>query len=191
MFYKSMILVNYFFTMKTTIKSTFFALLFITIYASAGAQVVKPHTWNLSFGADAAFPENSFRKTHAQGLGITVKSEYVFDKHYSITFSTGFYTLAGRTNLLNPGGKAANGLPLKVGGRYYLGNFYLGGEAGYLNLSGFQSKSGFLYSFFLGDELITSKNGNSLDISARHEAWVTDVTRAFVGLRLAYEFRLR
>jgi len=170
----------------------FSILLFLCIvYTSVNAQVVKPHTWNLSIGADGLFPENNFRKTHSKGLGGTIKAEYVFDKHYSIIFSTGYYTLAGRTNILNPAGKAANGVPIKVGGRYYLGNFYLGGEAGYLNVSGFQFKNGFLYSFFVGDELLAGKHGNSIDISVRHEAWVTDKTRAFIGLRLAYEFRLK
>lgn len=155
------------------------------------SQVNNFHTWNLSIGADALFPENNFRKTHGQGLGITTKAEYLIAKHASIIFSTGIYRLNGKTNLLNPDGKAATTVPLKFGGRYYLGNFYIGGETGWLYQQGFKPNNGFLYSFFLGDELITNRNGNSLDISLRHEAWVTDATRAFVGIRLAYEFRLR
>lgn len=166
-------------------------LLFVFQAFISQAQVSKFHTWNLSLGADALFPENNFKKTHGQGFGITGKAEYLFAKHTSVTFSTGIYTLNGKTNLLNPDGKAATTIPLKIGGRYYLGNFYLGGEAGWLYQQGFMPNNGFLYSVFLGDELITQKNGNSLDISLRHEAWVTDETRAFVGLRLAYEFRLR
>lgn len=167
-------------------------LLFIILVSNTGfSQVNKFHTWNLSAGADALFPENNFKKTHGTGFGITGKAEYLFAKHTSVTFSTGIYSLNGKTNLLNPEGKSATTIPLKIGGRYYLGNFYIGGEAGWLYQQGFMPNNGFLYSFFLGDELITQKNGNSLDISLRHEAWVTDETRAFVGLRLAYEFRLR
>lgn len=167
------------------------ALLFVLHSATSHSQVNKFHTWNLSIGADALFPENNFKKTHGQGFGITGKAEYLFARHTSVIFSTGIYTLNGKTNLLNPAGKAATTVPVKIGGRYYLGNFYIGGETGWLYQQGFKPNNGFLYSFFLGDELITNKNGNSLDISLRHEAWVTDDTRAFVGLRLAYEFRLR
>ena len=166
-------------------------LLFIFQAFISQGQVNKFHTWNLSAGADALFPENNFKKTHGTGFGITGKAEYLFAKHTSVIFSTGIYTLNGKSNLLNPNGKAATTIPVKIGGRYYLGNFYIGGATGWLYQQGFKPNNGFLYSFFLGDELITNRNGNSLDISLRHEAWVTDETRAFVGLRLAYEFRLR
>lgn len=155
------------------------------------AQIAKLHSWNLSIGADLIYPENSFRKTHGWGYGATVKGEYVFAKHTSVTASVGAYRLSPKTNMLNPGGESVQSIPFKLGGRYYLGNFYLGGDAGLLLQGGFRKNEGLVYSFFLGDELVTGKNGNSLDISIRHEAWVTDITRAFVGLRLAYEFRLK
>lgn len=94
--------------------------------------------------------------------------------------------------MLNPDARTVLGIPVKAGLRYYLGNFYFGGDAGYLNQSGFESNNGFAYSFFIGDEIITNKkNKNSLDLSIRHEAWVTDRTRAFASIRLAYEFRVR
>lgn len=170
-----------------------FAAITLGCFISTGlfGQIGKIRTFNLSVGADVLYPENNFRKTHGWGYGATVKAEYVFAKHTSVTASTGLYSLAGKENILNPAGQNVLGIPLKLGGRYYLGNFYLGGDAGLLLQSGFKKNEGIAYSFFLGDELITGKNGNSLDISIRHEAWVTDQTRAFVGLRLAYEFRLK
>ncbi|MBL7748702.1 MAG: hypothetical protein JNM19_14795 [Chitinophagaceae bacterium] len=168
-----------------------FILASFLLSTSLSAQIGKMNTWNLSLGADVIYPENNFRKTHGWGYGATVKAEYVFAKHTSVTASTGFYSLAAKTNILNPGGETVFGVPVKVGGRYYIGNFYLGGDAGLMLQSGFKKNEGFVYSFFLGDELVTGKHGNSLDISIRHEAWVTDQARAFVGLRLAYEFRLK
>jgi hypothetical protein len=154
------------------------------------AQVNKPKTWNLSIGADALFPENNFKKTHGLGYGLSIKAEYLVAKHASVTISSGYYSLSSKTNMLNPNGDIAVGIPIKGGLRYYLGNFYIGGEFGWLNQFNFLPRDGFVYSFSLGDEIVTKKNGNSLDISVRHEAWKTDNTRAFVGLRLAYEFRL-
>ncbi len=174
-------------------KSTVIIFILASCFLSTGlsAQIGKMKTWNLSLGADVIYPENNFRKTQGWGYGATVKAEYVFAKHTSVIASTGFYSLSGKTNILNPGGETVFGVPIKVGGRYYIGNFYLGGDAGLLLQSGFKKNEGFVYSFFLGDELVTGKSGNSLDISIRHEAWVTDQTRAFVGLRLAYEFRIK
>lgn len=167
-----------------------FFLLASTI--SVYPQVNKTKTWNLSVGADVIYPENNFRKTHSWGYGGTIKAEYLFDKHTSIILSAGTYTLSGKTSLLNPDTRRVWGIPVKAGLRYYLGNFYFGGDAGYLNQSGFESNNGFAYSFFIGDEIITNKkNKNSLDLSIRHEAWVTDRTRAFAAIRLAYEFRIR
>lgn len=171
--------------------SLLFVFLLLLQSNSGFSQISKFHTWNLSMGTDALFPENNFKKTHKLGIGLTAKAEYLFAKHTSVIFSTGIYTLNGKTNLLNPDGEAATTLPLKIGGRYYLGNFYIGGETGWLYQQGFKPNNGFLYTFFIGDELIANRHGNSLDISLRHEAWVTDEIRSFVGLRLAYEFRLR
>ena len=66
------------------------ALLFLLHSTASHAQVNKFHTWNLSVGADALFPENNFKKTHGQGFGLTGKAEYLFAKHTSVTFSAAF-----------------------------------------------------------------------------------------------------
>lgn len=169
----------------------FLSIVIVLFFTSSSlAQVNKFHTWNMSTGVDFLYPENNFRKSHSWGYGATFKAEYLFAKHTSVILSAGYYTLTGKATLVNPAGKSVTGIPVKAGGRYYFGNFYLGGEAGLLWQTGFRPNTGFLYSFFVGDELISGKNGNSLDITVRHEAWVTDQTRAFVALRLAYEFRL-
>jgi hypothetical protein len=164
----------------------------LSIDLSSYAQISKQRTWNLSIGADVIYPENNFRKTHGWGYGTTIKTEYLFEKHISLIFSTGIYSLSGKINILNPKAQHVQGLPVKAGLRYYFGNFYIGGNAGWMYQFGFEANNGLVYSFFIGDELITNKrNKNSLDISFRHEAWVTDRTRAFAALRLAYEFRIK
>lgn len=178
--------------MKYSFILTFLQFFILGSAMQAHSQVNNRKTWNFSVGADVIYPENTFRKTHSWGYGGTIKGEYLFDKHISLIFSSGLYALTGKTSLLNPNGKNVMGVPVKAGLRYYLGDFYFGGDAGYLNQSGFESNNGFVYSFFIGDEIITNKrNKNSLDLSIRHEAWVTDRTRAFASIRLAYEFRIR
>jgi hypothetical protein len=168
-------------------------ILFFISITTLHSQVNSKKTWNLSVGADFSFPENSFKATHGLGSGASFKTEYLFANHASLTLATGFNIMKGKFDPFdNPSGNNVLGIPLKAGLRYYLGSFYIGGEGGWINQSGFKSNNGFVYSFSIGDEIITNKkNRNSLDISFRHEAWITDKARGFATIRIAYEFRLR
>jgi hypothetical protein len=176
--------------LQTTILSI---LCLIAFQHGVIAQPGKKNSINLSAGGDFLLPEaDGFRLTHPAGGGVSVKGEYVFARHTSVTLSSGYYVVAGRkTSSTTPGYANLNVLPLRLGLRYYLGNFYIGGEGGVARFSGFEKGTGLVYSFMIGDELVSRRNGNSLDLSIRHEAWRIDKTRAVVGLRLAYEFRLR
>lgn len=173
-------------------KKYFFILLLFIIPVLTNGQINSKKTWNLSAGTDLIYPENNFRKTHGWGYGFSLKAEYLFQKHTSLTIGTGWYHLSGRRNdIFNPDADPAVGFPIKAGLRYYLGTFYIGGEGGWIQQSKFRIGNGFIYSFSIGDELITGKHQNSLDLSIRHEVWNTDKPRGLVALRLAYEFRLK
>jgi hypothetical protein len=153
-------------------------------------QVGKKGSINASTGVEILFPNSTLRNTHNIGGGVNVKGEYVFARHASVTVSAGY-------NYLN--GKKVNGLkqedirsiPVKAGLRYYLGNFYAGAETGALFEQGFDAGRGIIFAVAMGDEIITQTNGNSLDISLRYERWGTRVYSSIVGLRVAYEFRLK
>lgn len=167
-------------------------LLHFLFVCSAAGQIHQKKSWNLSAGADLIYPEKNFRKTHGWGAGVSLKAEYLFHEHTSLTLGTGFYQLSGKTNeIFNPDARSVNGFPIKAGLRYYLGSFYIGGEGGWVQQSRFRSGNGLVYAFTIGDELITGKNRNSLDLSIRHEVWNTDSQRGLVALRLAYEFRVK
>lgn len=49
------------------------ALLFVLHSATSHSQVNKFHTWNLSIGADALFPENNFKKHTDKDLALPEK----------------------------------------------------------------------------------------------------------------------
>jgi hypothetical protein len=166
------------------------ACLFLSpfIYGQAG----KIKSLNISTGAELVAPDASLlRQTHRAGGGISLKGEYVFANHSSFTLATGFLSLAGKKVNNTTTNKSFSAIPIKAGLRYYLGNFYISGECGIAFLQGFKQETALAYAFGLGDELFIFGNGNSLDISVRHEAWVKDGTRSIASLRLAYEFRLR
>ena len=155
------------------------------------AQISKLNSTNLSVGADFNFAERNLNITHQRGIGVTVKSEYVFAKHASATLSVGYVSFY-KNKLSNVDVQQLSGIPIKAGLRYYLGNFYVASDAGIVIKTGFLSGNAFAYSFSVGDEIITSKrNQNSLDISLRDEGWIRSQPYNFIGLRLAYEFRIK
>ena len=175
--------------MKTT-KLIFIAFsIFFT--QNIQAQISELRTFNLSIGADVNIAERLLRQTHQRGVGGAVKVEYVFAKHTSTTLSVGYASFF-ESKLINVPVEKLSGIPLKAGLRYYLGNFYVASEGGMVIKTGYLNGNAFVYSFAVGDEIITSKrNQNSLDISLRHEGWVRNQQYNFIGIRLAYEFRLK
>jgi hypothetical protein len=149
---------------------------------SAGAQIGRKNSFNVSVGADMVFPRSSFASDYNFGPGGTVKAEYVFAKHISVTAAGSLYHFRAEK------GQSFQLFPLQGGLRYYVGNFYLAAEAG----TAFgRNTNGFIYAFSLGDEIITSKNGNSLDVSFRYQNWDGNINAGFYGVRVAYEFRIR
>lgn len=164
--------------------------LIIAYPVSAFCQVGKKGSTNISVGGEALFANSTLRQTHHPGAGMNIKGEYVFAKHTSVTTSVGYNYLAGK----KIDGKRQNpieSIPLKAGLRYYLGNFYAMAEAGVLIERNFEAGNGMIYSVAMGDEIVRQANGNSLDISLRYERWGTRIYSSIVGLRIAYEFRLK
>lgn len=148
-------------------------------------QIGRQGSINVSTGADFLLPSSTLATTHRAGFGLSSKFEYVFARHTSVTISGSIYRFPGDKN------PDLYVMPVLAGVRYYLGNFYLGAEAG----NGFQlepgRENGFIYAFSAGDEIITGRNGNSLDLSIRIQNWNPEQQLRFYGVRIAYEFRLK
>ena len=60
------------------------------------AQANKQHTWSVNFGPEIIAPERKFWETHKIGLGGSVKGEYTFGKHSSLTVNTGLLVFDGK-----------------------------------------------------------------------------------------------
>lgn len=170
-----------------------FALLvvFLFIVQFSFAQANKQHTYSVNFGPEAFFPEGEFRRTHNIGLGASIKGEYTFGKHGSVTLNTGFAVLNGREffdniNSLPSSYESLVAIPIKAGSRYYFGKFYLQGEAGVVFLNKYANSTSPLLSIGVGDKLKIGRN--NLDISLRQEGWFNRSPNFnMVVLRLAYE----
>ncbi|MDZ4807469.1 MAG: hypothetical protein SGI96_04295 [Bacteroidota bacterium] len=152
------------------------------------AQAYKVETLSGSVGGEVLFTESKLSATNKTGRGFTLKGEYVFAGHASATISSGYYFMPGK-DVLNIQTVPISAIPAKAGVRYYFGSFYGTGEAGAIFFMGNNSRTGFLYSFGLGDKFKLGRN--VFDIGLRHEGWSTaDNSRGIIGLRVACEFAL-
>lgn len=158
------------------------------------AQANKQHTWSVNFGPEIIAPERKFWETHKIGLGGSVKGEYTFGKHSSLTVNTGLLVFAGKKRSENLIIFVPNvyqklvAIPLKIGTRYYLGNFYFLGEAGAMFLANYSNRTRASFSAGLGDKIRIGKQ--KIDVSLRQEIWFGNSEQLnMTGLRIAYEIQ--
>jgi hypothetical protein len=156
------------------------------------AQANKQHSFSINFGPEVFAPEN-FWGTHKVGTGISLKTEYTFGKHASTTFNTGLTYFDGKRqfeNFTSPSPKfyeSIVAIPLKLGARYYVGNFYFLGEAGAIVMTKYSNTTKAVFSAGLGDKISIGRR--KLDISARQEIWLGKNREEYnmAVLRIAYE----
>jgi hypothetical protein len=181
--------------MKKIIMYSLLILLTQTITHKTKGQANKQHSLSINFGPELFAPEN-FWLTHTLGTGVSLKGEYTFGKHASTTFNTGFSYFGGKQRFDNPitGLKETYdpivAIPIKLGGRYYLGNFYFLGETGAIIMANYSSGTKAIFSAGLGDKIKIGRN--KLDISARQEIWLGSSREQYnmAVLRIAYELNL-
>ncbi len=156
--------------------------------ASCFSAVAQPHprgTFTAAAGLELLVPEYPLRQQLSAGAGATLKGEYVFSRHAAVTAASGYYRMPGRRALV-----AMQGIPLKAGIRYYLGNFYASGEAGILFLTAGDTRSSFLWSAGLGDKI--RWGSRTVDVGIRHEAWPGFYARSgIIAARAAIELELQ
>ena len=128
--------------MKYKMNKIILSLALLFIGQQGIAQANKKNSFSINFGPEAAFTESTFRTTHRAGYGGNVKVEYTFDKHISATINSGILVFQGRGYyedlIFQPNVyKNLTAIPLKAGLRYYVGNFYVAGEAGAVFLNNY------------------------------------------------------
>ncbi len=165
------------------------ATLFISTHGIAQAN--KKESFSINFGPEISFTESNLRKTHKAGYGGSFKAEYTFGKHASATFNSGVSIFNGKgyfDDVLLPEKeyKQLMAVPVKVGLRYYVGNFYVAGEGGMVYLNKYLNTSRPVASIGLGDKI---KIGTGkIDISLRQEFWFKSAANLNMAvLRVAYE----
>lgn len=169
-------------------KNILFALVLMFIGVSAHAQwSSKPA---ISFGGDIVLPFHSSGNSvvgpesyYKTGAGFAIKAELPGSKQMAVTLSAGYlmyvpkplYYLDMPANCPTctvPTGPHSNPpyeyIPVKAGLRYYLGQFYLDGEAGAGIKVNYKAKTSFIYGGGLGWAIPFNAH-DGLDIGAHFE----------------------
>jgi hypothetical protein len=167
--------------------------LFFLVYSSHQilGQANKTESFSVNFGPEIVFPEGGFTKSHHTGFGASIKGEYTFGKHASATLNGGLYTFKGKsfinaTTQLQEKYSSILAIPIRVGGRYYLGSFYFLSETGVVFVQTNGNTTNAIFTAGLGDKI---KIGyNKLDVSLRQEIWFNKPKNFNMAvLRIAYE----
>jgi hypothetical protein len=178
--------------MKSKINKVIAIGLMLLTQEYSYSQANNKHSFSINFGPEVFVPEKDFRTTHNVGGGLSIKSEYTFGKHASATFNTGITYINGKQqfeDFTNPGPtfyKSIIALPLKVGARYYIGNFYFLGETGLITNLNNSLPTKVIFGAGIGDKI---KIGyQKLDVSLRQEMWTANREQLNMAvLRIAYE----
>lgn len=114
-------------------------ILFTLSVFSAAAQLQVPASYGNSFaiGAEAGTALGPVTQYYKAGIGVVAKGEWHLTQAFNLTGSVGFQSFIANStyayrlkanNLPNP---PFNLIPVKVGGRYYIGDtWYAEGETG-------------------------------------------------------------
>ncbi len=177
--------------MKYAISKIVLAGTFLCICQQVIGQANKIKSFSINFGPEVSFPETALRKTHNAGYGGNIKAEYTFDKHVSVTINSGVSFFNGKKYLeplllREDEYKSLMAIPVKVGLRYYISNFYAAGDAGIVFLNNYINTSRPVVSIGIGDKIKMGQG--KIDISLRQEFWLgTPQNLNMAVLRVAYE----
>ena len=167
-------------------KGLYTLLLFsLLLVQYAAAQPYPKGTFTAAAGAEVLVPLRPLNQQLSTGAGATLKGEYVFSRHTAFTLASGYYWMPAKQSAT-----ALQGIPVKTGIRYYLGNFYAAGEAGLLLVTSGTTRSSFLWSAGLGDKITWGKR--TIDVGLRHEAWPGYFSRSgIIAARAAFELEVQ
>jgi len=125
-----------------------FVLTAIAVCSSLMVKAQKDGITRFSLGPELGVATGTFGNIAGFGIGATVQAEHFYQENLSGTAIIGFVDYFG-SSIPNTNTKYKSSfiIPIRVGGRYYIGDgFHLGAQVGIGFVSGAISSSGFAYS---------------------------------------------
>ncbi|MBX9784453.1 MAG: hypothetical protein K2X48_14285 [Chitinophagaceae bacterium] len=157
--------------------------IFIISFTAVKAQKSRDYPLFVTASPDLIIPNAEFAETHRVGYGASILFGYKLSNNIAPVVSYSYYLVPG----INKSVKELSASLLKAGGRFYLGNFYLIGDAGMIFTSGYDNATRFVFGIGGGDEIKLGSR-SKLDISAAYESFNTGRNNGIFAVRLGYTF---
>ena len=156
-------------------------VLFSSVHMVAQKRIDYPLF--VSVSPDLIVPNSEFAETHTTGFGASVTIGYKLNRNLAPVITYSYYSVPGKNTAV----KDLKANLLTAGGRLYLGNFYLLGNAGAIITSGYDNATRFVFGAGGGDE-IRLNSRSKLDITAAYESFNTGRNNGIFALRLGYTY---
>jgi hypothetical protein len=164
-------------------KYNFLLVFFFAGFITASAQKRIEYPWFVSVSPDLLIPNAEFAETHKLGFGATATIGYKFKNNFAPVLSYSYYSVPA----MNSSVPNLTASLLKGGGRFYLGNFYMIGDAGAIFTNGYDNATRFVFGIGAGDE-IRLNSRSKLDVSAAYESFNTGRNNGIFAVRLGYTY---
>lgn len=120
------------------------------------------------------------------GIGGSADVQYFFQENLTGVFSIGYVTYTGKSAGVGVKNKNYTTIPVRVGGRYFIGNnFHLGAQVGVgINRVGGIGNTQFSYSPQIGYNF-RSKNDKPFDATLKYDGYAGKGDFSAIGIRLS------
>jgi hypothetical protein len=171
-------------------KRTFTLMVLLSMATFMANAQESFRKFRLGIGVEGNIPGSGLKDAYSFGTGLTIRAQYNVTKEIGITLTSGAIVFIPK-DISGSSAKAALDIPVKVGGKYMLGqHFYAMGELGISSVRIFYkdaedkiqtspANSSFTYAPGVGVQL------GFLDIGLRYEAF-EDAN--FIGARVGINF---
>jgi hypothetical protein len=162
-----------------------FVLTAIAVCSSLMVKAQKDGMTRFSVGPELGFATGTAGNFNSLGIGATIQAEHFYQENISATLLFGIVSYLGKSASSTQNYKAYTVLPLRVGGRYYIGNdFHVGAQIGLGFATG---GTAFAYSPQIGYNFKTKK-GKGVDATFKYDGYANGGTFSSLGIRVAYIF---
>lgn len=139
-----------------------------------------------SIGPELGFVTGEASSGWGIGIGASADVQHFLQEHLTGDFSIGYVTYAGKSAGVGYKNKNYTTIPVRVGGRYFVGNnFHLGAQLGVgINRIGGVGYTQFSYSPQIGYNF-KSRNDKPFDATLKYDGYAGNGNFSALGIRLS------
>lgn len=166
-------------------KIFLFALISLSIHFTASAQ--REGNTRFSIGPEIGFTTGDASDGWGLGIGASADLQHFFKENLAGLLSVGYVTYSGKSAGVGLKNKSYTTIPVRVGGRYFVGNnFHLGAQVGLgINRVGGVGNTQFSYSPQVGYNF-KSRNNKPLDATIKYDGYAGKGNFSAIGLRVSF-----